>query len=83
MKKHWTDLEPKLTIFLGDTKVIRGLGAFCDVLSRDDITAFFATHPLPAAARTLSQTIERINSCIQLKERETTAVTEWVGINSR
>src|SRR5205823_5411733 len=62
VKEHWAALEPKVTIFGGDTSLVRALGSFCDAASRDDIKAFFAVHPLPAAARTLDQTIERINN---------------------
>ena len=54
-------------------------GSFCDARSRDDITAFFAEHKLPAAARTLDQTIERINNCIALREKQTPAVQAWLA----
>ena len=46
-----------ITISGGDTTVVSSLSVFCDARSRDEIKAFFAAHPLPAAARTLSQTI--------------------------
>ena len=59
VKDQWTALQPKIAIFGGDTNLVSALGAFCDASSRDDIKAFFAAHPLPAAARTLDQTIER------------------------
>jgi aminopeptidase N len=78
VKAHWTELEPKVTIFGGDTNLIHQLGRFCDAASRDDIKTFFAAHPLPAAARALDQTIERINNCIDLKEKETKAVSDYV-----
>jgi hypothetical protein len=55
------------------------MGAFCEAGSRDEIAAFFAAHPLPAAARTLTQTLEQINSCIALKQRQTPAVTAWLA----
>ena len=56
---NWTALEPKVAIYGGDTNLVRSLGAFCDAGARDRITTFFAAHPLPAAARTLSQTVEQ------------------------
>jgi aminopeptidase N len=79
IKEHWTALEPKVTIFGSDTNLTHALGAFCDAGSRDDVQAFFAAHPLPAAARTLAQTIEQINNCIELKEKQTPAVTSWLA----
>ena len=53
--------------------LIASMASFCDARPRDDITAFFAEHKLPAAARTLDQTIERINNCIDLREKQTPA----------
>jgi aminopeptidase N len=79
VKEHWSALEAKVTIFGGDTNLIRSMGAFCEAGSRDEIAAFFAAHPLPAAARTLTQTLEQINSCIALKQRQTPAVTAWLA----
>jgi aminopeptidase N len=80
-KAHWTSLAPKLAISGGDTNFVGALSAFCDAGDRDDIKAFFAAHTLPAATRTLEQTVERINNCIDLREQETPALTKWV--NSR
>jgi len=78
LKQHWSELEGKVTIFGGDSGLINALGSFCDAGSRDDITAFFAAHPLPSASRTLGQTVERINSCIALRERQAPALASWL-----
>jgi aminopeptidase N len=79
LTSHWPALEPKLTIFGGDTTIVRSLGGFCDASSRDAIKAFFAAHPLPAAARTLDQTLEQINNCIALREKQTAGVATWLA----
>jgi aminopeptidase N len=76
---HWDALEPKLTIFGGDTTFISALDGFCDAPSRERIRAFAAAHRLPAAARTLAQTLERIDNCIALRERQTRVVSEWLA----
>jgi aminopeptidase N/puromycin-sensitive aminopeptidase len=78
LKQHWAVLQPKVTIFGGDTTVASALGSFCDSASRDDITTFFAAHPLPSAARTLGQTVERINNCIDLRAKQAPPLTEWL-----
>ena len=78
LKAHWTELEPKITIALGDVNLVRSLAAFCDTETRDDIRRFFGTHKLPAVARTLDQTIERIDSCIALREKQTSGVERWL-----
>ena len=79
LKRHWKELEPKVTIFGGDTTVTAALGSFCDSASRDDIAMFFAAHPLPAATRTLRQTVERINNCIGLRESRPPPLTAWLA----
>jgi len=79
MKAHWTELEPKVAIFGGDTTVTTALGSFCDAAARDDIAAFFAAHPLPSATRTLTQTLERIDNCIALRAAQTQTVAEFLA----
>ena len=77
-KEHWKELEPKVAIFGGDTTFVGSLSAFCDASTRDDITSFFAQHPLPSAARMLTQTVERINNCIVLREAQTPVVADFL-----
>jgi aminopeptidase N len=76
---QWKALEPKIMIAGGDTNLVASLGNFCDVKTRDEITTFFAAHKLPGAVRTLDQTMERINNCIELKEKQTAAVSGWLA----
>jgi aminopeptidase N len=76
---RWTALEPKVTVFGGDTTLIHSLSGFCDADARDRIKAFFAAHPLPAATRTLEQTLEQITTCIALKEKQGPAVAAWLS----
>jgi aminopeptidase N len=79
VEANWTALEPKVTISGGDTNLIRSMSSFCDARSRDRITAFVAAHPLPGAARTLEQTIEQINNCIGLREKQAPEVEAWLA----
>ena len=79
IKSHWAALEPKITISGGDVNLVRSLGSFCEAPERDEVAAFFAAHPLPGAARTLTQTVEQINHCIALREQQTPAVTAWLA----
>lgn len=81
IKQHWAELAPKVTISLGDVRLVESLGSFCDAESRDDVRRFFTTNKLPAASRALDQTIERINNCIALKERQSASLTSWLAAN--
>ena len=79
MTAHWRDLESKAFVFGGDTRLVAAAGTFCDAKSRDAVKTFFAAHPLPAASRTLTQSLERIDTCIALQQRESTALGEWLA----
>jgi aminopeptidase N len=78
-KQHWSELAPKLKISGGEVRVVQSLNSFCDTASRDDIRAFFASHKLPAASRTIDQTLERINTCIAMKEKQAPALQSWLS----
>jgi aminopeptidase N len=78
LTSRWSALEPKITIAGGETRLVNAIGAFCDARSRDAVKAFFAAHPVPGAARTLGQTIERIDGCTLLRERQTPIVADWL-----
>jgi len=63
---------------LGDVYLVNALSAFCDAGARDDIKAFFAAHRLPAASRTVDQTMERITSCVNLRRTQTPVLVRWL-----
>jgi aminopeptidase N len=77
--ENWAALAPKLTIFGADTYLIRSMSNFCDAESRDRVKAFFTEHKLPAAERTLDQTLETINNCIALREKQAPNVAAWLA----
>jgi aminopeptidase N len=79
LKTNWAGLEPKLRIFNGAASVTRALDAFCDAGTRDDIRRFFDTHRLPGVTGALNQTLERINNCIELREKQTIPVSDWLA----
>jgi aminopeptidase N len=76
---NWAALEPKVSIFGGDSSLIRSMANFCDAESRDRVQAFFTEHKLPAAARTLDQTLERINNCLALRDKQAPKVAAWLA----
>jgi aminopeptidase N/puromycin-sensitive aminopeptidase len=78
VKQHWTELQPKLTAFNGEVRVANALGSFCTPQARDDVKAFFAKHKLTGAARTVDQTIERMNNCIALREKQAPILSAWL-----
>jgi aminopeptidase N len=83
IKQNWEALLPKVSISLGDVRLVESLGSFCDAAARDDVRQFFTAHKLPAASRALDQTIERINNCIANRERQAPALATWLAANAR
>jgi aminopeptidase N/puromycin-sensitive aminopeptidase len=77
VKEHWTDLQPKLAAF-GAPRIVEALGSFCTPDARDDVKSFFASHTLGAATRTLDQTIERMNNCIAIREKQAPILAQWL-----
>ena len=78
VKSNWAALDPKLRIYHAGATLARALDSFCDSAARDDIRAFFDTHSLPGVTGALNQTIERINNCIDLREKQTKPVSDWL-----
>ena len=54
-------------------------GTFCDAHMRDQVADFFAAHRVEAAERTYRQSIERINSCVDLKSQQEPQLASWLG----
>ena len=79
VEANWAALEPKVTISGSDANLIRSMSSFCDARSRDRVSAFITAHPLPGAARTFEQTLEQINNCIALREKQTPEVASWLA----
>jgi aminopeptidase N/puromycin-sensitive aminopeptidase len=69
IKDRWSDLEGRLGVFGGLANVVDATAAFCDAPTREDVQRFFETHKVPAAERGLRQALERMDSCIALRNR--------------
>jgi aminopeptidase N len=79
LTERWDAVAPKVTISGGDTNLMQATGAFCDARSKDRVASFFAAHPLPAAARALTQAQEQIANCVRLRESQAPKLAEWLG----
>jgi aminopeptidase N len=83
VRERWTAVEKKSSAFGGNTIIVSALGSFCDSRHAEEVKTFFAVHPVPDAARTLSQTIETINTCATLSAAQTPKLTEWLDAQNR
>jgi aminopeptidase N len=78
IKDRWADLENRLGVFQGVPNVVEATAAFCEPAARDDVQRFFETHKVPAAERALRQSLERMNSCIALRERSGASLSAFL-----
>jgi len=79
VKSHWPQLTERLGVFMGVPGIIGSLGGFCSMERAADIRAFFAKNPVPPAARGLQQSIERIESCVSLDQRQSAPFARWLS----
>lgn len=78
VRKHWTEVEKAGGPF-ASAEVVGATGGFCDTGSRDQVTEFFGAHKVAAAERTYKQSIESINSCVDLKAQQEPQLASWLG----
>jgi aminopeptidase N len=79
VKSNWAQLTEKLGVFQGIPGIVGSLGGFCSIDRANEIRAFFEKNPVPAAARGLQQSIERIESCVALDQRQSPSFSRWLS----
>ncbi|MFL6436287.1 MAG: M1 family metallopeptidase [Terriglobales bacterium] len=79
VRKHWNEISKDFTASLfGGSYLVLSAGQFCDTDAASDVNAFFKVHPVPAAERALRQSLERINSCADLKKMQSPNLQTWL-----
>jgi puromycin-sensitive aminopeptidase len=81
IRERWGAIQAKTGEFVGNTIIVSTLGMFCDPAAIDEVKAFFATHKVPDAERTLQQSLERISSCARLAAAQRGKLAEWLRTN--
>jgi aminopeptidase N len=77
VRAHWTDIE-KVGGGFTSGEVVNATSAICDAGMRGEVQDFFTTHKVPAAERTLKQSLERMDYCVDLKSRQTPQLASWL-----
>ncbi len=80
-RSHWEKLQSVGGAFAG-AAIAGAAGTFCDVGMRDQVQEFFAAHHEPASERTLKQSVERINYCVDLKAQQGSQLADWLRQHS-
>jgi aminopeptidase N len=81
VQENWSSIEKLGGPFAGGL-IVRATGGFCDPGMRDEVQAFFTSHPAPAAERTLKQSIEQMNYCVDLKTQQRSQLASWLASRS-
>ncbi|HXM60960.1 MAG TPA: M1 family metallopeptidase [Terriglobales bacterium] len=77
VRAHWNEIA-NLGGAFGGGMIVENTSSFCDAGMRDEVKDFFAAHHAPAAERSLKQSLERINYCVDLKAQQGTQLASWL-----
>ncbi|HTV06685.1 MAG TPA: M1 family metallopeptidase [Acidobacteriaceae bacterium] len=75
---HWPQVHAQLTEWM-EARLVSGASSFCTADKRDEVMNFFTTHKMHAAARTLLQTRDHINDCIDLRSMQGENLQNWAS----
>ncbi|HYX70888.1 MAG TPA: hypothetical protein VE825_17265, partial [Terriglobales bacterium] len=77
IKSHWPDLEHRLASYTRG-EIFSATSSMCDAGDRDDVQAFYAQHRVDSAERTVRQSLERVNNCIDMREQQGSRLASWL-----
>ena len=75
VRSEWTDVVDRLPSNSVD-RMVEGITAIAEVALADEIAAFLDDHPVPQAALSISQHVERMRVTVALRERESSRLAE-------
>ena len=78
VKENWGEFERRYgSGGFGLMRLVSITGGFTTIEERDDVRAFFEDHPVPAATRTVQQSLERIGLNVRWLERNREELAAW------
>jgi hypothetical protein len=77
VRRHWPALERVGGVFTSG-EVVEATSSICDAGTRDEVEEFFVVHKVPTAERTLKQSVEKMNYCVDLKSKQTRQLSSWL-----
>ncbi|MEO8680364.1 MAG: M1 family metallopeptidase [Vicinamibacterales bacterium] len=80
VQAEWPALVAKLGTFQGIPNIVGSFSGFCSMEKATEVRAFFTSHPVPEAARSLQQSLERIEACAAIKSRQSPAFGKWLAV---
>ncbi len=81
VQAKWQTIVKTLGEFQGIPSIVDSLSQFCSTPRAREVRAFFEKNPIPSSQRGLQQSIERIENCVALKERQSKPLSAWIAAN--
>jgi aminopeptidase N len=79
LKQNWDKISAQLTTSSG-ARVVSATSSFCSAEKRDDVLSFFTAHKVIATERTLKQSADSIDGCIQLHNAQEPNLKNWLAL---
>jgi aminopeptidase N/puromycin-sensitive aminopeptidase len=77
VRARWAEVEKAGGPF-ASASIVNSAGFFCDAGLRDQVGEFFSAHKVAAAERSFRQSMERINTCVDLKAQQSSQLASWL-----
>ena len=78
-QQQWPTLTAKLGTFQGIPTIAASLQAFCSTQRATEVRQFFQRNPVASADRTLNQSVERIETCAAVAQRQSAPLAAWLA----
>jgi aminopeptidase N/puromycin-sensitive aminopeptidase len=82
IQQNWDKVHAQLTTNSG-SRIVNAAGSFCSVEKHDEVAAFFATHKVDAAQRTLAKALDNINDCMHLRAAQEPSLHQWLATQAK
>jgi len=78
VREQWPTLMKTLGEFQGIPRIVESVGAFCSTSKAQEVRDFFTRNPVASSQRAVTQSIERIESCAALEQRQAKPLEAWI-----
>ena len=80
LKDNWPEFDRRYgSGGFGIMRLVSITGAFTTTQEQEDVRSFFEAHPVPAATRTIQQSLERIGLNVRWLDRNRADLAAWFG----
>jgi aminopeptidase N len=77
VQANWPQVSQRASIW-GSAMIVQGTSSFCSDQMQGDVQKFFSEHDVPAAQRTLKQSLELIGNCANFKSAQQPNLATWL-----